>query len=95
MSESVGSVVLRYIKTPDTVNSFDSVLLTPRAFDTGLIHYIVGHALRDDLDRRNTERGIQELAFYERELALAIDVTTTNAVQNNAPRVTTYRGGFE
>lgn len=94
MGESTGSILFRYIKTPDAVNTLTSDLLTPRAFDKGLKYYITGHALRNDLDTRNVERGNQELAFYERELKLATDLVNTNAVQSNQPRQTTYRGAF-
>ena len=95
MGESSNSIIIRYIKTPDTIDSVADDLLTPRAFDQGLKYYIVGHALRNDLDARNVERGNQELMFYERELQLAAEVASSSAVKNVAPRTTTFRSPFE
>lgn len=91
--ESVGKLVIRYIKTPATLANTDAELLTPRAFDTGLKFYVVGHALRNDLDARNVDRGNQELAFYERELANAAKLVESNGA-SNIDRATSYRSGF-
>lgn len=93
IGESTGTLSLRYIKTPDTLATVNSELLTPRAFDIGLKYFIVGQALRNDLDQKNVERGNQELEFYQRELNKAIDIVSTNAVQHS-DLYTTYRSAF-
>ncbi len=93
MGESVNKLTIRYIKTPDTLTSTEDELLTPKGFDAGLKYYIVGNALRNDLDQRNVDRGNQELVFYDRELLNAIKLVSTNAT-HHVDRITTYRSGF-
>ena len=91
---TAGNIVIRYVKTPDTLLNTSDQLSTPRAFDTGLKYFIVGHALRNDLDVRNTERGNSELALYDRELELAKHVSSQNGVRSTQLS-TTYRNCFE
>ncbi len=93
ITETQGNLNLRYIKTPDTLTSTQDDLLTPRGFDIGLKYYIVGHALRNDLDQRNVARGNQELEFYQRELANAAKVAELNGARHS-DRITAYRNGF-
>jgi hypothetical protein len=91
---STNNLQIRYIKTPDTLDDVGDTLLTPRAFDVGLKYFVVGHALRNDLDQQNSARGLQELALYDRELEQAIKVSTTNAT-SSTDTVTHYRSAFE
>ncbi len=91
--ESSGTIIIRYIKTPDTLATVDADLLTPRTYDTALMHYIVGNALLNDLDERNSARGQAELVMYQRELELATRDAARNATRK--PRNVSYRGAFD
>lgn len=92
--ESSGEIVIRYIKVPDTIANLDSDILSHSAYDTALMHYIVGNALLNDLDERNSARGQAELVMYQRELENAQKDSSLNAVRRPG-RTTSYIGGFE
>lgn len=68
----------------------DDTLELPPIYDRALVYYIVGMALRNDLDAQNRAAGAEELKLYLRELSVATDITSNNAT--NTPRNTRYSG---
>jgi len=94
-TESEVVVKIWYIKTPTALATLADDLELPRMFDVALKHYVVGHALRDDIDTQYREMGAESLALYERELQIARSTSSTNATKNAVNHTSTYRGGFE
>lgn len=94
VSESQKSIKIWYVKLPDKLTSMNSTLQTPPMFDTALKHYVVGHALRDDIDVQYREMGAESIALYERELAIATRTNASDSTRRAANYTATYRGGF-
>jgi len=95
ITESEVVVKIWYIKTPEALTTLADDLELPRMFDVALKHYVIGHALRDDIDTQYREMGAESLALYERELKIARDTSSTNATKSAVNHTSTYRGGFE
>lgn len=94
-SESDVVIKLWYIKIPAQLTSLSQELEMPPMFDIALKHYVVGHALRDDLDVQYREMGAESLALYERELGVADETDRSDGTRNATNHTSTYRGGFE
>lgn len=94
VTESQKSVKLWYIKIPDQLTSLSSTLQTPRMFDVALKHFVVGHALRDDLDVQYREMGLESLSLYDRDLQIASNTNSSDGTRNAVNHTSTYRGGF-
>ena len=95
VTESEVVVKIWYIKTPAALTTVTDELELPRMFDVAIKHYVIGHALRDDIDTQYREMGAESIAWYERELKIARDTSSTNATKNAVNHSSTYRGGFE
>jgi hypothetical protein len=94
-NESVALVRLWYIKLPDELLTLSQDLQIPRMFDVALKHYVIGHALRDDIDVQYREMGAESLKLYARELGIAQETNRTDGTRNATNNTTVYRGGFE
>ena len=88
------SVVLWYIRVPDTITALTDSLETPSMFDVAIKHYIVGHAFRDDLDVRYREMGAESMLLYNRELEVVDETNKTDGTRNATAFTTTYQGAF-
>lgn len=95
ITESEVVVKIWYIKTPEALTTLADNLELPRMFDVALKHYVVGHALRDDLETQYREMGAESLNLYERELGIAKATNRTDGTRNATNHSSTYRGGFE
>ena len=95
ISETVALVKIWYIRIPDEITALTSVLETPPMFDVALKHYIIGHALRDDIDVQYRDMATESLALYKRELGVADETNRSDGTRNAVNFNTTYRGGFE
>lgn len=82
-----------YQLAPELESVTDDLVVSPM-FDVALKYFVVGHALRDDIDLQNRQMGAESLAFYERELALAKETSQMNNTQNRE-RVTNYTTAFD
>lgn len=85
---------LWYIRVPAEVTAVSDDLELPGMFDTALKHYVVGNALRDDLDTQYQQLAASSLQFYDRELGLATKIDRQDGVRK-VGRETSYRGAFE
>ena len=94
-NESVALVKLWYIKIPEVLLTLSQDLEIPPMFDVALKHYVIGHALRDDIDVQYREMGAESLALYERELVIAQETNRTDGTRNAVNHTPTYRSGFE
>lgn len=94
-SESAVVVRIQYIRMPTVLTTLASVLEIPSMFDVALKHYIVGHALRDDLDVQYRDMASESFALYERELEIARSTNRSDGTRSAVNHKTTYRGGFE
>ena len=92
INETSANIKLWYIKLPAAL---ENSLELPPMFDVALKYYIVGHALRDDIDVQYRQMGAESLELYERELGIAKDTDRTDGTRNATNFNTTFRGGFE
>ena len=83
-----------YIKIPDTLDSVDDELEIEELYNTLVKHYVVGYALRDDMDTQNRAFGNEELGLYEAELVQVTKEVAKDFVSNNTVYETSYRGGI-
>jgi len=85
-------LVAEYVRRPVAVTSVLDDPEIPDAFDTALVKYISGTALRDDIDAQNRAMGNEELILYQNELidlkAVGKQANTTIAHNNTSE----YRG---
>lgn len=85
-------LVVEYVRRPTFVSSVLEDHELPDAFDTALVKYTAGTALRDDIDTQNRAMGNEELVLYQNELndvqAVGKQANTTIAKNNSAE----YRG---
>lgn len=94
--EVLGEVTLLYYYKPDYITSLDTELLIADTCDIGLKHYIVGMAMRDDMDSRNRNAALEELTLYNNEVKRHSSDRAVNFTQNNANLLRPkYRTGFE
>lgn len=89
-----GSITAYYLRKPDDIETIDSILSIDDNFDAAIKYYIVGKALRDDMDTQNRVVGNEELGFYDRELKEAINDDTMDFTRNNTQYSTQYKGAF-
>lgn len=85
-------LTVEYVRRPTTVLTVDDDLEIPDAFDTALVRYISGTALRDDIDAQNRAMGNEELILYQNELSDIESVSkqsNTSIAHNNQSE---YRG---
>lgn len=94
--EVLGEVTLLYYYKPDYITSLDEELLIADTCDIGLKHYIVGMAMRDDMDSRNRNAALEELSLYNSEVKRHSSDRAVNFTQNNSNLLRPkYRTGFE
>ena len=84
-----------YLKNPSTITKIEDTLEIDDIFDSAIKYYVVGKALRDDMDTQNRQVGNEELAFYERELNEAIKDDYIDFTRNsNKQYIVSYKNGF-
>jgi len=94
LQEALYPISIWYFQlAPDIATVNDNLVVSPM-FDVALKYYVVGHALRDDLDVQNRQMGSESLSFYERELVLAKSSSAINNTQNRE-RVVNYSTAFD
>lgn len=87
------SLVIQYARKPAVIVSIDDTIEVPDIFDSALKHYVVGMALRDNMDIQNRQVGQEILAQASSEVAIALRLLRsdyTAMTQYN----TTYNGGL-
>lgn len=94
LQEAVAPIVINYFQTASEVETLTSNLVISPMFDVALKHFVVGHALRDDLDVQNRQMGSEALVFYERELNVAKKTAAINSTHNRE-RSIAYTGPFQ
>ena len=94
VTETDTKLTVYYIKKPNTITSVDDELEIDDTFDAALKYYIVGKALRDDMDTMNRTIGNEELQFYIRELEEAIKDDMHDFVRAGKVYRTHYIGAF-
>ena len=88
-------LIVYYIQQPKDIVNRDSILVVDPIFDPMLKYFIVGKALRDDMDTQNRAVGNEELQLYERDLQQAIRDDALDFTRNdNKQLVTPYYGGL-
>jgi len=92
--ESSYLFVIHYLKKPNTISSIDDQLEIDEIFDKAVKYYVVGKALRDDMDTQNRAVGNEELGFYTRELEEAIKEKALDYVTTGKRFEVSYIGGF-
>lgn len=95
ISESTAVVKIWYIRLAATVESVLDDLEMPRMFDVAIKHYVIGNALRDDIDEQYRQMGAESLQMYDREIDLAKSTEASDGTRSATNYATTYRGGFE
>ena len=80
-----------YLYDTDEVSSVDDTLAIDSVFDIALKYYVVGMALRDDMDTQNRSLAQEYLALYERELQEATRVSERDFTQTTQYKID-YRG---
>lgn len=85
------SVRVYYAKRPIDVTSLASTIELPQAFDTALKHYVVGFALRDNMDTQN--RAVAQEALAQAAAAMQVAIRLTGADFARADYSTTYNKG--
>lgn len=89
------TLVVYYIKKPDTIDSINSTLLIDSLFDKCIKFYVAGMALRDDMDTQNRTVGTEFLAYYDRDLNTLISDSTLDFTSTSTQQYETrYNGGF-
>jgi len=91
ISETSDSLTVYYLKNPDDITSLDDVLEIDSIFNAAIKYYVVGKALRDDMDTQNRVVGNEELDFYARELTEAISDDEQDFTRNDIQYNTEYR----
>ena len=94
ITESESKLIVYYVKKPNTIASIYDELEIDSSFDAALKYYIVGKALRDDMDTMNRQVGNEELQFYTRELAEAVKDDMHDFVRTGKNLEIQYTGAF-
>lgn len=86
-------LIVYYSKIPDfvTTSTIDTSLQFSKAWDTAIIHYIAGMALRDDGDAQNRAFGTEELTLYTSNVNIIMNRTARNFTMDLETTVN-YRG---
>lgn len=85
-------ITVEYVRRPMKVADILEDPELPDAFDTALVRYITGTALRDDINQQNRAMGNEELILYQNELrgiAAVGKQSGTSVAHNNQSE---YRG---
>lgn len=93
ISEAVGVLTIFYIRDPETIKYIDDELEIAYRWDTAMKFYVIGHALRDDLDASYRTLGNEALQFYNQELALAKKSDSTDSTRSTQYEIS-YRSPF-
>jgi len=93
VNETNGLLNIFYLRDPVTLIDENSELEVASRWDTALKFYVIGHALRDDLDTSFRTLGNEALQFYLQELALAKKSDSTDSTRATQYEVT-YRSPF-
>lgn len=91
---SIASLVIYYIRQPNKVDSIEDDLDLIDTYDNAIKYYVVGKALRDDMDAQNRTVASEELGFYERELIEIRKDSMYNTTKNPDSLTINYRGAF-
>jgi hypothetical protein len=86
-------LAIHYAKRPALIIDETSIIELPQMLDTALKQYVVGMALRDNMDTRSREIGAEELTNAAINVKTAMRLLShdyTAATQYN----TTYVGGI-
>ena len=87
MLSIITSLTVYYLQRPGTLDDYSRIdtagqeLTINEEFDKALKHYVIGMALRDDMDTQNRTIGNEELLFYTRELDVAKADSSTDFMQ--------------
>jgi hypothetical protein len=85
-------ITIEYIRRPIEITTINQTPELPPAYNTALVRYIAGTALRDDTDTQNRAMGNEELIIYQNELndikSMGLH-SNTSAAHNNTSE---YRG---
>ena len=95
MAESEAIINIWYVRLPKVISELTDELEIHHMFDTALKHYVVGHALRDDIQEQYRQMGAESLQLYERELELAKKTNKTDGTRAASTYRTGYRSAFE
>jgi len=88
-------LIIYYIRKPIPITSISQDPEIDETFDRAMKHYVVGNALRDDMDTQNRATGAEELALFEKEIREALKDDATDFTRNNSQYRTNYRGAFD
>jgi len=91
---SIASLVIYYIRQPNKVDSIEDELDIIDTYDNAIKFYVVGKALRDDMDAQNRAVAGEELGFYERELIEIKKDNIYNSTTNPESLTINYRKAF-
>lgn len=86
-------IVINYFALAPSLDSVSDDMIVPAMYDIAIKYYVVGHALRDDIDTQFRMMGAESLALYDRELSLAKSTSSLNS-SSNIDRVIAYSGAF-
>lgn len=94
--EIVSTLTVVYYYKPDVLTSMQDELTISDTCDQGLRYYVVGMALRDDMDTRNRAAATEELLLYDNEVRRNAQDRATSFTQNSKDVLQTkFRTGFE
>lgn len=85
-------LTVEYIRKAEKVTTINSDPELPEIFDTALVRYIAGAALRDDTNAQNRAMGNEELSLYVSILQDIIGVSSTGSMTISNNSQTQYRG---
>lgn len=88
------SITIYYIKKPSNIALITDELEIDSSFDMAIKYYVVGKALRDDMDTQNRVVGNEELQFYTRELNEAMKDDLYDFVRTGKNHIVKYTGAF-
>lgn len=92
--ESDSHIIIYYIKKPSAITLVTDELEIDSSFDSAIKYYVVGKALRDDMDTQNRTVGNEELQFYTRELNEAMKDDMHDFVRTGKNHRVKYTGAF-
>lgn len=94
ITESTGVLQIFYIRDPADIKYLDDEPEIASRWDTALKFYVIGHALRDDLDAAYRTLGNEALQFYNLELQLAKKSDSTDSTRATQFEIS-YRSAFQ
>lgn len=92
LEEQLPAIEIQYFALAPVLSSVTEQLPISYSYDRALKHYVVGHALRDDLDTQSRSLGAEELALYQVEVNLARRNSSINTTRST--REIKYTGPF-